>query len=403
MTISIPRAPVDPSWPRLRWPGRPEGPLELDPAPLPTRERWGEGPVGRLALGDNLGALAALAPGSARLAYLDPPFFSEARYLFRTQADGHPFTLPAFGDRWADLGAYLSHLEDRLRLVARALAPDGSLYLHLDAHAAHYAKALLDEIFGPEAFSRQIVWRVGWVSGFKSRARNWIRNHDLLLYYARPGAPFHRQLLPHPPGYSRRGGGEGAGRPLEDVWTDLDSIQLKSFSGEKTGWATQKNEALLGRVIRASSDPGDLVIDPYAGAGTTAVVAARLGRRFFAADTSPLALHLGRRRLWAEGAAFEGVGEAPEVAGPLKLRREGLRLHLEGAPASAGPDEVSPLGRLDAWWIEAEGRCLCASPRPLGRRPGRVPEALTLPPDLGPARAVAVDLAGRRHEGPIPT
>ena len=144
------------------------------------------------------------------------------------------------------------------------------------------------------------------MSGFKSRARGWIRNHDTLLFYAKGGRPatFHKEYIPYPPGYVRRDGKppRGPGYPVEDVWNGsdvdrLDSIQIMSFSGEKVGYPTQKNEALVARIVRASSNPGDLVLDFCVGSGTTAVVAEKLGRRWVACDVSPIAVHTTRKRL----------------------------------------------------------------------------------------------------------
>lgn len=412
MTVRIPRGAVDPRLPRLTWPGRKSGELCVEPAPQVVRQRWGEGEAqGRLVLGDNLAHLAAVEAGSVRLAYLDPPFFSGTSYAYRTRVGEVPYELPAFEDGWkGDLGAYLAFLEDRLRLVARALTPDGSLYVHLDAHASHYVKVLLDEILGAERFTRQIVWRIGWVSGFKTQANNWVRNHDVLLYYARPGAPFHRRLLPHPEGYKRRGGKEGAGRPLEDVWTDLPSIQIVSYSGEKTGWATQKNEALLKRIVDASSDPGDLVLDAFGGAGSTAVAAAALGRRFTCIDASPLAVHLARRRLVDAGVPFTVEGDAWPAPRPLTARVEwtlaGVVARVLDAPEAAGPEGTGGLERLDAWWVHEDGvlaPALWHVHRKAAKRPGPVPvESEPLMVRAGtPLVVEAADLAGGLHRADV--
>ncbi|MDF1561503.1 MAG: site-specific DNA-methyltransferase [Deltaproteobacteria bacterium] len=413
MSLRIERAAAAGA-PRLHWEGRPEGPLEVEPALLENNERWADRAAnlsGRLILGDNLPAMAALEPGSVRLCYLDPPFFSGARYRHRIKLRDLSWEVDAFDDVWSGgLGEYLSFLEPRLRLIAHLLAEDGSVYLHLDASAAHYVKVLMDEIFGAEHFSRQIIWRIGWVSGFKTRAQNWVRNHDVILYYARPGAPFHKKLLPHPDGYERRGGGEGEGRPIEDVWTDLDSIQVKSFSAEKTGYATQKNVALLERIVEASSDPGDLVLDPFGGAGTTAVAAARLGREFVSIDALPLAIHQSRRRLIDEGVPFAVAGEIPERAGGLEAEAEwslaGPVVRLLEVPGADGPREVSSLERLDAWWIceRSSKTPIWFTHRPTG---GRHPDPVTVESEPltvrggTPLRLTAVDLAGGHHLGKL--
>ncbi|MBK9061400.1 MAG: site-specific DNA-methyltransferase [Flavobacteriales bacterium] len=132
------------------------------------------------------------------------------------------------------------------------------------------------------------MWRIGWLSGYKTKAQNWIRNHDVIYYYVKDpkSFTFNKAYVPYPDGYVRRDGAEptGKGTPIEDVWNanesefalkggeSLDSIQIKSFSNEKTGYPTQKNESLLRRIIEASSKPNDLVLDFFCGSGTTLAV-----------------------------------------------------------------------------------------------------------------------------------
>lgn len=314
--------------PELRWPGKHGA---LLPGPGLTLEREQQvGPPGRdpnlLICADNLLAMDALLAthaGAVDLIYLDPPFatghdFVHTRVSEGGASKGDELQTHAYHDRWpGGLAGFLRMLEPRLRLAHRLLAPHGSLYLHVDPTVGHYAKLVLDEIFGPACFQREIVWRIGWLSGFKTRANNWIRNHDLLFFYTRDPArfTFHKQYVPHPEGYLRRDGKSPSGRgvPMEDVWNanaaefalrgkdSLDSIQIKSFSREKTGWATQKNTSLLRRIIAASSDPGDLVADFFCGSGTTLVAAAELGRRFIGCDCAPAAVELAHTRLAGPG------------------------------------------------------------------------------------------------------
>jgi hypothetical protein len=267
----------------------------------------------RLVLGDQehvLPTVASELAGQVALAYIDPPFDTGGAFDFLASIPGAShdtprIAVPAYEDA-RGLDAWLAWFDGAARRLFDLLAEGGSLYVHLDAHVAHYAKVVLDEVFGAAAFQREIVWRIGWVSGFKSRARGWIRNHDTLLFYAKGGRPatFHKEYVPYPPGYVRRDGKppRGAGYPVEDVWNAsdvdrMDSIQIVSFSGEKVGYPTQKNEALVSRVVRASSNPDDLVLDCFVGSGTTAVVAEKLGRRWIACDASPIAIHTTRKRL----------------------------------------------------------------------------------------------------------
>ena len=171
----------------------------------------------------------------------------------------------------------------------------------------------MDEVFGIDSFQREIIWRIGWISGYKSAAANWIRNHDTILFYVKtPGKfVFNKDYTPYPKGYKRRDGAEptGKGYPIEDVWNanpiefelngedSLDSIQIKSFSTEKTGYATQKNESILRRIIKASSNDGDIIADFFCGSGTTLAVAEKLGRRWIGSDLSKWAIQVTRKRM----------------------------------------------------------------------------------------------------------
>ncbi|MGH7269128.1 MAG: DNA methyltransferase, partial [Polyangiaceae bacterium] len=309
----------------LVWPGksRESGRARTAPGRVPvciTDEVHGElrgqavgHPPNRLILGDAARALHSLSGefrGRVPLIYIDPPFDTGSDFAFQasihdaagdaTRAQVHAYRDQRGQNRWL---AWFSGVAARLHDL---LEDGGSLYVHLDAHMSHYAKVLLDGVFGANAFQREIVWRIGWISGYKSRSRGWIRNHDTLLFYAKGGRPrtFHKEYVPYPPGYLRRDGKapSGQGLPIDDVWNGsaldrMDSIQIVSFSGEKVGYPTQKNEALVARIVRASSNPGDVVLDCFVGSGTTAVVSEKLGRRWIACDSSPVAIHATRARL----------------------------------------------------------------------------------------------------------
>jgi DNA modification methylase len=250
-------------------------------------------------------------PGeSVDLIYADPPFFSNQRYEMLGAEDRE---IRAFDDRWeGGIQGYIAWMEPRLRMCHKVLKSNGSMYLHCDWHAGHYLKVLMDQVFGADCFQREIIWKIGWVSGFKSRAKNYIRNHDTLFLYTKSHEfTFNKVFLPHPKGYERRGGGGNPrGVALDDVWLDIHSIQHLSFSKEKLGYPTQKPEALLGRLIRVSSDKGDLVLDPFCGSGTTLAAARKLGRRWIGIDVSPAACRLATKRMGAIGGR-----EGPEAAG----------------------------------------------------------------------------------------
>lgn len=325
-----------PATPSLVWPGK-FAPGALSDGDAVLRDVYGHGEeLGRLFRGDSFDMLSWLLrhghEGAVDLVYIDPPFGGGSLYSrkvqFRGVDAGLSIQVPAYQDLWAD-GEYLQFMYERLFLLKRLLSETGSLYLHVDTAQAHYLKVVCDEVFGRENFQREIVWRIGWVSGYKSQAKNWIRNHDTILFYSKDPARFYfeKQYAPYAAGYKRRGEGKkGKGHPLEDTWNcseqdKLDSIQIKSFSHEKTGYPTQKNERLLERIIQSSCPEGGLVLDCFLGSGTTAAVARKMSRRWLGGDVSPAAVHTARARLLAEGLGQLSSGFAtydlgcPEPAG----------------------------------------------------------------------------------------
>lgn len=292
----------------------------------------------RLIYGDNLLAMAALLAGdedtpSLRgkidLIYIDPPFDSKADYRTKitlpgTTIDQKPTVLEqfAYSDTWSDgTASYLAMITPRLVLMRELLSERGSIYVHLDPTVGHYVKIVLDEIFGKRNYQREIIWRIGWISGYKSAAKNWIRNHDDIYFYVKDRDHFHfsKQYIPYPDDYVRRDGNRptGQGYPIEDTWNSsemdrLDSIQIMSFSKEKVGYATQKNESLLERIITASCPEGGLVADFFVGSGTTAAAAEKLGRRWVVSDLGKPAAMITRKRLIDQDAKpflYQAIGD----------------------------------------------------------------------------------------------
>ena len=238
---------------------------------------------GLVLIGDNASALRLLQgpyAGALQCAYLDPPY--------NTGSSGF-----AYRDR-RPREAWLSFMDERLALCAPLLCPDGTLYAQIDQHEGARLRLLLDRHL---EFVAEIIWRIGWVSGFKTQAKRFIRNHDTIYQFGRSKKPrFNKRYLPYPEGYRRRDGAlpTGKGVPLEDTWNcsasdRLDSVQIMSFSREKVGRGdlTQKNEALLARMIEASSDPGEWILDPFLGSGTSAASALKLRRRFLGIERDP--------------------------------------------------------------------------------------------------------------------
>lgn len=342
--------------PTLDWPGkigalrRKERPLPPPPPLLLEEIHGARAPRSRgcdnlLIRGDNRLVLAsagggplgeALASaGGIRLIYMDPPFAVGTDFCMPVAegAGGEAVRAVAYSDVWSGLPAFLSMLHERLLLAREALAPDGVLYLHCDYRTAAHLRLLLDEVFGPERFLGDIVWH--YTGG--GRARRWFsRKHDRILCYAASSRWYFNPdavRVPYKPGsgYAKSGITSAAGKrymphpdgtPVDDVW---DIPMVNPMAGERNGYPTQKPERLLERIILASSRPGDLVADFFCGSGTTAAVAARLGRRWLAVDDSPLAVHATRKRLLAQGGAFSLACIGPGRAGweaPEKARFE---------------------------------------------------------------------------------
>ncbi|HVX31487.1 MAG TPA: site-specific DNA-methyltransferase [Nitrolancea sp.] len=269
-----------------------------------------------VCFGDNLDLLALIPDGSIPLIYIDPPFNTgrtQSRTRLRTVRDpdgdrtgfqGRPYrttrlSTHAYGDSFDD---YLAFLEPRLREAYRVLAANGTLYLHLDYREVHYAKVMLDEIFGRASFLNEIIWAYD----FGGRARNrWPAKHDNILVYVKSPRQyvFNTDAIDRVP-YLAPGlvGPEKAARgklPTDTWWQTIVSTNGR----ERTGYPTQKPLLILRRIIQASSNPGDLVLDFFAGSGTAGVAARELGRRFLLFDNNPDAISVMRQRF----AAYEDV------------------------------------------------------------------------------------------------
>lgn len=287
-----------------RRPGLDGGELDLSVFQLCERVSFGHPELApnRLVLGENLAVMRSLPSASFQLIYADPPFFSgrERRALGGAQEQA------SFQDVWpGGRDVYLAWLGERLRAMWRLLTPNGSIFVHLDRRAVHYVKVEMDRLFGEARFVNEIVWH--YTGGGRSR-RNFSHKHDTILWYARgPRWTFNRDAvrLPYRPtsGYARSGITSAAGKrylphpdgaPADDVW---DIPIVNPLARERTGYPTQKPEALLERIIAAASHPGDAVADFFCGSGVTPAVAQRLGRRWTACDRSSAAVAMTRARL----------------------------------------------------------------------------------------------------------
>jgi site-specific DNA-methyltransferase (adenine-specific) len=271
--------------------------------------------VNQVLLGDNLPLLHGLADGSVHMVYADPPFNTgrtqTRRTLATVRADdreggdrtgfgGRRYTTTVVGtaayrDAYDD---YLAFLSPRLEELHRILHPTGTLYLHLDYREAHATKLRLDEIFGRECFLNELIWAYDY--GAKPRGR-WPQKHDTILVYVKDPTRYHFDAdavdrEPYmAPGLVTPEQRERGKRPTSVMWHTI----VSPTGREKTGYPTQKPEGLIRRFLQASSRPGDLCLDPFAGSGTLGAVAAKLGRRFLLIDESPEAVAVMERRLAA--------------------------------------------------------------------------------------------------------
>lgn len=376
--------------------------------------------VNRLIYGDNLLAMAALLAGDEHtpslrgkvdLIYIDPPFDSKADYRTKVTLPGveleqKPTVIEqfAYSDTWSDgTASYLAMITPRLILMRELLADTGSIYVHLDWHVGHYVKLVMDEVFGKNNFLNNVVW---CYSTRQFSKRYWNRKHDDILVYSKSPdrhtfnweadgvlesyseATIKKYKLKDDNGHYRLCGRGIAGSPIKSA-KDVDPqweithphLVVRDYLGkgfaphdywkidivnqvahERTDYATQKPEAVLERIIQASSNPNDLVVDFNGGSGTTAAVAERLGRRWITSDIGKPACMIMRKRLIDQEAKpflYQAIGDYQVEAAKAHLGRDfrigdlsQIVLSLYGALPL--PPDVNPqrnLGQISAFAI----------------------------------------------------
>lgn len=277
---------------------------------------------GNIACGDNIYYMAYLIKkkglkGKLQMIYSDPPFFSNGKYqasvriMSEKLGDSGVLKIGAYDDRWnGNIKQYLTMLTARLMLMRDLLSETGCLWVHLDWHIVHYVKLILDSIFGPGNFINEVIWT--YKSGGTNK-RSFARKHDSLLFYSKSGAykfnilkekSYNREYKP----YRFRGVEEFTDEKgwytmvnMKDVW-NIDMVGRTS--SERSGYATQKPEKLLERIVESCSDKGDLCADFFAGSGTLGAVCEKLGRRWIMCDESRLSFSYQIERLSGTGASF---------------------------------------------------------------------------------------------------
>jgi site-specific DNA-methyltransferase (adenine-specific) len=263
-----------------------------------------------LYFGDNLTVLKLIPDSSVQLVYIDPPFNTgreQQRSKVTTKRNNEGNRIGFKGERYETVKStvlsyddqfanYWEFLEPRIEEAFRVLGNSGTLYLHLDYREAHYAKVLLDALFGPECFLNEIIWAYDY--GGKSKSR-WPAKHDTILVYVKNPKNYYfnsEEVDREPymaPGLVTPEKIEKGKLPTDVWWHTIVSPTGK----EKTGYPTQKPVGILRRIIQASSKPGDVVLDFFAGSGTTGFVANELGRRFILVDQNPESIQVIKDRL----------------------------------------------------------------------------------------------------------
>jgi len=275
----------------------------------------------RIHFGDNLPLLQSLPEGSVDLIYIDPPFntgkMQSRRQLRTTRSEtgdrigfgdqSYTTELIATRDYRDSFTDFRAFLEPRLLEAYRVLQPAGSFYFHIDFREAHYCKILLDEIFGRENFLNEIIWAYDFGGRAKDR---WPAKHDNIFFYVKDfrNYTFNRDDIDRIP-YMAPGlvGEEKAKKgklPTDTWWHTIVGTNSK----EKTGYPTQKPLGIMERIIRASSNPGDLVLDFFAGSGTTGEACLKLGRRFILVDNNSQAIEVMKNRFANADIEWTGNG-----------------------------------------------------------------------------------------------
>lgn len=313
--------------------------------------------------GDCKEVLRHFPENCADLIYLDPPFFSNRHYEVLW---GDGYELRAFADRWkGGINNYIAWMRERLQECYRVLKTTGSIYLHCDHHANAHLRILMDQIFGEKRFLNEIVW---CYRGGGSPKRGFGRRHDTIFRYSK-----NKDYKFYPDGVRIPYQAEGIGRTDDAMWGKhkgtnkiykphpLGKIPedwwlmdiLNANDPERLGYPTQKPEALLERIINASSIPTDIVLDPFCGCGTAIAVAHKLGRRWIGVDVSPTACKLMAKRMRSIGAkGFQMIG-MPQTVEELKAIQpfEFQNWVMEKLYGRVSPRKVGDMG-IDGYFLD---------------------------------------------------
>lgn len=388
LTFEFEQRPTIKGFPELRWTGkRPYRSTQYYPAQL--RERHGEVKDNwnnKIFWGDNLQVMSHMLKeyrGKIDLIYIDPPFDSKADYkkkievkgIGKAENDSTSFEEKQYGDIWTN-DEYLQFMYERLIILRELLSATGSIYLHCDWHKVYYLKIIMDEIFGNSNFRNEIVW---CYTAASNTGKDFPKKHDTILRYSKTDSyVFNKDevRIPYAEGSLDRANRNviardgmkfneiklnADGKVPEDWWIDIQ--RAARYPGEVVGYPTQKSEKLLERIIKASSNPGDIVFDCFMGSGTTQSVAMKLGRRFIGADINLGAIQTTTKRLI-------------NVAGELSINEDkytGFEVYnvnnydffrnpIEAKSLIIEALEIQPFSQSGVWDGELDGRMVKIMP-----------------------------------------
>lgn len=396
MMFEFAQRPTIKGFPELRWTGkRPYRSTQYYPAQL--RETYGheqDGWINKIFWGDNLQVMSHMLKeyrGKIDLIYIDPPFDSKADYkrkievkgIGKTMSDSSSFEEKQYGDIWTN-DEYLQFMYERFILMRELLSDTGSIYVHCDWHKVHFLRMLLDEVFGPNNFLNEIVW--SYKTGGVSKS-TFARKHDTILFYSKTSNySFNTQYYKsyqakkynfsekYPELWDEEKQQWYHNAVCRDVWEDIFVLGTETEISEKTNYPTQKPEALLRRIILASSNPGDIVFDCFMGSGTTQAVAMKLGRRFIGADINLGAVQTTTKRLLSIASELESDQPTlitDEPAGSTKYtgfevynvnNYEFFRNPVEARELLISALEIQPFPASDVWDGELDGRMVKIMP-----------------------------------------
>ena len=388
MTFEFAQRPTIKGFPELRWTGkRPYRSTQYFPAQL--RERYGEekdGWINKIFWGDNLQVMSHMLKeyrGKIDLIYIDPPFDSKADYkkkievkgIGKAETDSTSFEEKQYGDIWSN-DEYLQFMYERLIILRELLSDHGCIYLHCDWHKSHHLRMIMDEVFGNNKFVNEVIWHY---SGAGTPKGCWAKRHDNIYVYSKTTeytfnadavrtdyAETTKERFSHAINNVRNGINFGTQslNPLGKYPEDVLDVSIEAPPANvRTGYPTQKPEALLEKIIEASSNPGDIVFDCFMGSGTTQAVAMKLGRKFIGADINLGAIQTTTKRLIGIANDIEDSSRKYTGFEVYNVNNyDFFRNPVEARNLLIEALEVQPFSQSDIWDGELDGRMVKIMP-----------------------------------------